>query len=255
MSSKSGLCQQNIVKSAPPTLYYLPDFITKAEEEFLLNKVYSAPKPKWDQLSHRKLQNWGGLPRDKGMIPEKLPDWLQIYMNKIAVLDPFEGNNPNHVLVNEYLPGQGIMPHEDGPLYFPTVSTISLGSHTVLDFYHHQAHPCIDPETSSRLTELKVSEDKVQQTGDNSGENVPTSLESRYLLSVLLEPRSLFLVRDDMYTSYLHGISERTSDVVSKELANFDSISFKEGDVLERGTRVSLTIRYVPKVIKTKFLF
>lgn len=44
---------------APPTLYYLPDFITKAEEEFLLNKVYSAPKPKWDQLSHRKLQNWG----------------------------------------------------------------------------------------------------------------------------------------------------------------------------------------------------
>lgn len=30
-------------------------------------------------------------------------------MNKIAMLDPFEGNNPNHVLVNEYLPGQGIM--------------------------------------------------------------------------------------------------------------------------------------------------
>ena len=26
-------------------------------------------------------------------------------------------------------------PHEDGPLYYPTVSTISLGSHTVLDLY------------------------------------------------------------------------------------------------------------------------
>ena len=26
-------------------------------------------------------------------------------------------------------------PHEDGPLYYPTVSTISLGSHTLLDFY------------------------------------------------------------------------------------------------------------------------
>ena len=28
-----------------------------------------------------------------------------------------------------------LQPHEDGPLYYPTVSTISLGSHTLLDFY------------------------------------------------------------------------------------------------------------------------
>jgi hypothetical protein len=28
-------------------------------------------------------------------------------------------------------------PHEDGPLFHPVVSTISLGSHTVLDFYDH----------------------------------------------------------------------------------------------------------------------
>lgn len=144
-------------------------------------------------------------------------------------------------------------PHEDGPLYFPTVSTISLGSHTVLDFYHHPAHLCSHSETSSHVIESNVCKDNMQ-TGDNSGENV-SSLESRYMLSVLLEPRSLFLVRDDMYKSYLHGISERTSDVVSKELVNFNSISFKDGDVLERGTRVSLTIRYVPKVIKTKFSF
>ena len=26
-------------------------------------------------------------------------------------------------------------PHEDGPLYHPIVTTISLGSHTLLDFY------------------------------------------------------------------------------------------------------------------------
>ena len=30
-----------------------------------------------------------------------------------------------------------LQPHEDGPLFYPTVSTISLGSHTLLDFYHH----------------------------------------------------------------------------------------------------------------------
>jgi len=26
-------------------------------------------------------------------------------------------------------------PHTDGPLYYPTVTTVSLGDHTVLDFY------------------------------------------------------------------------------------------------------------------------
>jgi hypothetical protein len=34
-------------------------------------------------------------------------------------------------------------PHEDGPLYYPTVSTISLGSHTLLDFYR----PIIDTQS------------------------------------------------------------------------------------------------------------
>ena len=27
-------------------------------------------------------------------------------------------------------------PHTDGPLYFPTVANITLGSHTVLEWYH-----------------------------------------------------------------------------------------------------------------------
>ena len=41
----------------------------------------------------------------------------------------------NHVLLNEYTPGQGIMPHLDGDLFFPTISTVNLGSHSVLNFY------------------------------------------------------------------------------------------------------------------------
>ena len=36
-------------------------------------QVNSAPKPKWKQLSNRRLQNWGGQPHPKGMIAEKLP--------------------------------------------------------------------------------------------------------------------------------------------------------------------------------------
>ncbi|KAF5889229.1 alpha-ketoglutarate-dependent dioxygenase alkB 6, partial [Clarias magur] len=120
---------------APPTVYYIPEFISEAEEEYLLQQVYNAPKPKWTQLSGRRLQNWGGLPHPKGMIAEKLPDWLLRYTEKVSGLGAFAGKSANHVLVNEYRPEEGIMPHEDGPLYHPTVTTITLGSHTLLDFY------------------------------------------------------------------------------------------------------------------------
>ena len=44
----------------PPTVYYIPDFITEAEEVYLLHRIESSPKPKWTQLSNRRLQNWGG---------------------------------------------------------------------------------------------------------------------------------------------------------------------------------------------------
>nr|XP_055167448.1 alpha-ketoglutarate-dependent dioxygenase alkB homolog 6 isoform X9 [Nyctereutes procyonoides]XP_055167449.1 alpha-ketoglutarate-dependent dioxygenase alkB homolog 6 isoform X9 [Nyctereutes procyonoides] len=36
-------------------------------------------------------------------------------------------------------------PHEDGPLYYPTVSTISLGSHTMLDLYEPRQPKDDDP--------------------------------------------------------------------------------------------------------------
>jgi len=35
--------------------------------------------------------------------------WLETYVNKVGALQVFDGIKPNHVLVNEYKPGQGIM--------------------------------------------------------------------------------------------------------------------------------------------------
>ena len=39
---------------------------------------------------------------------------------------------PNHILLNEYLPGQGISPHLDGDLFYPTIATVSLGNSIVI---------------------------------------------------------------------------------------------------------------------------
>uniref|UniRef100_A0AAZ3SEW6 Fe2OG dioxygenase domain-containing protein n=1 Tax=Oncorhynchus tshawytscha TaxID=74940 RepID=A0AAZ3SEW6_ONCTS len=213
---------------APPTVYYIPDFITEDEESQLLQQVYKAPKTKWTQLSNRRLQNWGGLPRPKGMLGEKLPDWLLKYCERISALGAFAGKTANHVLVNEYKPGEGIMPHEDGPLYHPTVTTISLGSHTLLDFYR--------PISAQELDE------------------VPQTEESRYLLSLLVRPRSLLILQDDMYQRLLHGIQGTHHDSLTERVANLLATGVLPGATLTRGTRVSLTVRHVPIVMRANLL-
>lgn len=115
------------------------------------------------------------------------------------------------------------MPHVDGLLYYPTVTTISLGSHTLLDFY-------------------KPLED-----------NDERSQEERYVFSVFLEPRSLVVLQDDMYQVYLHGIKEVDSDFIdSKTIVNYDRIEKSKivDNIAKRDTRISLTIRHVPNVLK-----
>lgn len=81
-----------------------------------------------------------------------------------------------------------------------------------------------------------------------------TSLESRLIGSVLLERRSLVLVQEEMYKTYLHGIQELTCDTLTQSIANIHLTQYKVGDKLTRGTRVSLTIRNVPNVITSRQL-
>ncbi|XP_059522726.1 alpha-ketoglutarate-dependent dioxygenase alkB homolog 6 isoform X4 [Myotis daubentonii] len=201
------------VEQAPPVIYYVPDFISKEEEEYLLRQlsidpeswkqdfstqttcaeVFNAPKPKWTQLSGRKLQNWGGLPHPRGMVPERLPLWLQRYVDKVSDLNLFGGLPANHVLVNQYLPGEGIMPR-----------------------------PPPRPATS-----------------------------------LLLEPRSLLVLRGTAYTRLLHGIAAACVDPLDtaslpRNIAACPSA--QPGAHLVRGTRVSLTIRRVPRVLRAGLL-
>jgi len=208
------------VHKARDSVHYVPEFISPAEERQLLERVYAAPKPRWTQLAHRRLQNWGGLPHNMGMLAQPIPEWLQGPMDRIHALGVFGELRPNHVLVNEYLPGQGILPHTDGPLFSPVITTVSLGSPTLLDLYTPRS--------------------------DQQEESSPP----RLLGSVLLEPRSLVVIRHEAYHSLLHGIRDTTEDLISTHV--FNPGGRTEGERLERATRVSLTIRNVPKVLKVK---
>ncbi|GAB0087742.1 alpha-ketoglutarate-dependent dioxygenase alkB homolog 6 [Sergentomyia squamirostris] len=201
----------------PETVIYIPNFITSDEERQILAAVASAPKPKWTQLLNRRLINYGGVPHKNGMIAEQLPKWLQTYIDKINNLGILEDKKANHVLVNEYQPGQGIMPHTDGPLFHPVISTISCGSHTVL---HLQ-------KTSATVEDVQMCE-------------------------ILVEPRSLLLIKDDAYHNYLHSIEECSQDIIGEHVANLSLCenNHELGTVLTRSCRISLTIRHVPKTSK-----
>lgn len=56
-----------------------------------------------------------------------------------------------------------------------------------------------------------------------------------------------------MYKKYLHGIKEISEDMITEKIVNYDINNLKLGQVLKRSTRVSLTIRRVPKVLKNLF--
>ena len=131
-------------------------------------------------------------------------------------------------------------PHTDGPLYHSVIATISLGSSTSLDFYH----PIKQDEVQYLIMIFNIKLVFVQATS--------TSLESRYLSSLLLEPCSLLLLTGDLYNEYLHGIAERSSDIVDKNVNNIDQLSYSAHSTVQRTTRVSLTIRHVPKLLKVK---
>ena len=66
------------VSGVPASAYYIPNFISQAEERNLLDQISRTPNPRWTQLANRRLQNWGGVPHITGMIAETMPAWLKV---------------------------------------------------------------------------------------------------------------------------------------------------------------------------------
>merc|ERR1712226_4537 len=246
-----------LVEECPSTVYYMRNFITEEQEQELVRNINGAPQPKWVQLSNRRLQNWGGIPHAKGMIQDEIPKWLQKCIDDVfsatSLVFP-QDKKPNHVLVNEYEAHQGIMPHLDGPLYYPVIATISLQSSVLLDLYSQNSK-------SSAINELQSDDVLIDGKTDPKvkqfGEAGKDSLITERIGSVMLEPRSLYIATDEVYFKYLHGIREDTTYNLQNENV-FNIRLCSNGDnsaslsVLERSKRMSITIRHVPKVLKNK---
>ncbi|KAH9294698.1 hypothetical protein KI387_038286, partial [Taxus chinensis] len=183
--------------------------------------INAVPMPKWKTLKNRRLQNWGGVVHEKGLLPQALPSWLSTITQRITDWTRLFPSPINHVLINEYLPGQGIMPHQDGPAYFPVVAILSLGSPAVMCFTPHpKLISSTDNETSSSdqaactlnpspLTSSHDGNYEHQIKSDRSEEDV-SDQDKHKVFSVALMPGSLLIFKDTAYNDYLHGIEECT---------------------------------------------
>ncbi|KAF8722861.1 hypothetical protein HU200_021994 [Digitaria exilis] len=253
---------------AIPTLFYVPDFISQSEQSQLLHHIYQAPAPKWKSLKNRRLQNWGGVVHEKGLLPQALPSWLTRITDRICQWTGLFPSAINHVLINEYHPNQGIMPHQDGPAYYPVVAIISLASPVVIDFTPHQR---LKEHEDTDLQKLQTDElpgpTKMESNGSGAHETGATNESDATSSSLMLMPCSLLVFKDRAYTDYLHGIQDNELHNLDK-VANLSqcpdlnhlnsesiqgSLDEQHGTFRRTATRVSLTCRLVMKVHKKLF--
>eukprot|EP00039_Didymoeca_costata_P029904 m.26962 g.26962 ORF g.26962 m.26962 type:complete len:251 (+) comp7849_c1_seq1:1595-2347(+) len=118
-------------------LIYVERFLTLEEEADLLQTVDSHP---WRNDLKRRVQHYGWVYnyKNRSVSPSDylgpLPSWLDVVVSRLRIIDN-ASLHFNQVIVNEYLPGQGIAPHVDHPQHFgDIIATISLSSDINMDF-------------------------------------------------------------------------------------------------------------------------
>ena len=177
-------------------LQYAPDFIDQEAHDQLLRDVDAQP---WLTDLKRRVQHYGykydytARRINHSMRIGPLPDWA-LRIAEQFVERKLMPELPDQLIINEYQPGQGIAPHVDCvPCFTDTIASLSLGSACVMNF-------------SNKQTEQ--------------------------VIPLLLEPRSLVILKNEARYAWTHGIPARKSD-------DF------QGRVIQRRRRVSLTFRKV----------
>jgi hypothetical protein len=150
-------------------LAYHADYLTPDDERSLAAEIDGGV---WDQTWARRRQIFGGG-YGSGESVQPIPKWGIKLLDRLESLHllaaPFD-----HMLVNEYEPGQGIALHRDYDPFDRVVVSISLLSACVMD---------------------------LRRVRDQHHE------------SLLLEPRSLLVLGDEARYEWEHGIARRKTDV------------------------------------------
>ena len=157
-------------------LQYVENYIDERQHDWALARI---DERQWLNDLKRRVQHYGfkydyrARKVNHDMRIGELPEWLNRLSKKLYK----DGHMPevaDQVIVNEYLPGQGISSHIDcEPCFKDTIVSLSLGSDCVMDF---------------------------------------TNKSDKKKIPVWLAPRSLVVLSGEARDTWLHGISARKSD-------------------------------------------
>jgi alkylated DNA repair dioxygenase AlkB len=169
--------------SLPTGLIVIPNFLSKAQESDLLAIIDGPGSAPWMNDLSRRVKHFGfrynykarGL-SSKDKI-DAVPIWARELGERLVDNGYFE-SSPQQVIINEYLPGQGIASHVDRHTCFgATVASVSLGSDIVMDF---------------------------------------SSVETNASGRVLLRARSAVVLSGDARYRWKHGIAARKRDSIDR---------------------------------------
>jgi alkylated DNA repair dioxygenase AlkB len=167
--------------SVVPGLTLVAGYADAAEQESLVSAVDASP---WQGELKRRVQHYGFRYdyRSRSVGRENylgdLPVWVASLQQRLAEETTLD-RPADQLIVNEYLPGQGISPHVDCvPCFGPVVLSLSLGSGCTMTFS--------DPDRRTKV-------------------------------DVWLEPGMLVSMSGEARYRWLHSISPRKSDVVQGE--------------------------------------
>jgi alkylated DNA repair dioxygenase AlkB len=161
-----------------PGLSYLDNFIDQQCHDTLLHDI---DHQNWLEDLKRRVQHYGykydykSRRIDQSMRLGALPDWVIPVVQLLQQSGWFQ-RPPDQLIVNEYLPGQGILNHIDCvPCFAETIASLSLGSSCVMNYKNKS---------------------------------------TREVVPVLLQPRSLVVMTGESRFDWLHGIAARKTDTI-----------------------------------------
>lgn len=161
-------------------LFVYPDFIDEVKERELLAEIDSQV---WIVDYLRRLQYYGyrnELEKPYSLVPfpVAMPPLMQ-YLSKELVHKGIIELEPDQVIVNEYVPGEGIKPHKDRMYYENQICGVNLGSACIMRFTKGEDDEPIDIE---------------------------------------IPRRSVYVMQDDARKKWKHGIPPRKKDKIGGDL-------------------------------------
>ncbi|OLY93193.1 alkylated DNA repair protein alkB family protein 8 [Cnuella takakiae] len=164
------------METGVPGLLVIPDFIDSSMEAALMQEIDTQT---WVVDYDRRLQYYGyrnelETPYNLVAIPVPLPPVVQ-QLSEQLVARKLLVYQPDQVIINEYLPGQGLRPHKDRNYFENQICGINLGSGCIMRF-------------------IKI------KGGD--------------VVDVAVPRRSLYLMQDDARYKWNHSIPSRKKDTI-----------------------------------------